>query len=183
MQKFFQKLLKLLPVVAIALLVWWHLQQSRGNLERVRLPPAPSSLQSSNCEVIAASIYEGDAMRVKCESRWGETTVGLCGIALPEKNQKPWGANARDYLREVIAKSNNKVTMVEVEKDCYGRTADEVWVFVETPEEELANALLVRAGLARLYPQQAKNCPNYEGIKEQEEYAKSQEAGLWSDRF
>lgn len=104
--------------------------------------------------------------------------IRLCGIDAPEKNQ-PLGRESSDFVRSLIAQSNNKVIVVPTQSDRYGRTVAEVFVILPDGSEKFLQEELILAGLAYHYAQYSSRCPNRNAIVEAEAIARSQKVGVW----
>jgi endonuclease YncB( thermonuclease family) len=168
-----QKFLNTLPLIAIAGLIWFHLQQP--NTDKPKLAKPPSQTESLRCEVVANSIYDGDTFRVKCDSR--EQKIRLCGIDAPEAKQ-PLGIESRNYLRSLVTKAKGQVIVVEMDRDLYDRTVAEV--LFDTPEgEQSVQEEMLKAGMAYHYKQFSGNCLNGDVFDTAEEIGKSQKRGVW----
>jgi endonuclease YncB( thermonuclease family) len=137
-------------------------------------------------------VADGDTISVRTETGQKEK-IRFCGIDAPEvthgkKTGQPFGQEAREKLRSLIARAGNQVIISPAERDRYGRTVAEVFVSAKNPqqpEEELfLNYELVRAGLAYHYAQYSDRCPNGKDVLvEAENEAKSQHLGVWSGNY
>jgi micrococcal nuclease len=132
------------------------------------------------------SVADGDTITVR---RGGETKkIRFCGIDAPEiKHGKqpgqPFGNEAREKLRSLVALAKNQVTIVPVETDRYGRTVAEVMADVSGPwgNEMSFQEEMLKGGMARVYPAFVDKCPNKEAFKLAEEIGKSKRLGVWGD--
>jgi micrococcal nuclease len=82
----------------------------------VSAAPGPKTVSA---RVVA--VHDGDTLSVVIGRR--KERVRLIGIDAPELGQRPWGANAKKYLRELVALSGNSVVLeFDLDKrDKYGR--------------------------------------------------------------
>ena len=103
----------------------------------------------------------------------------MCDIDAPEKRQ-PLGIESRDYLRSLLSKDNDRVSIVITDKDRYGRTVAEI--FVSDGEKEIfVNGEMIRVGLAYDYKQYSGKCPNFEALDTAQKIAEVNKAGVWSN--
>lgn len=168
-----QKFLNTLPLIAIAGLIWFYLQQP--HTDKPKLAKRPSQTESLRCLVVEGSVYDGDTFRVKCSGR--EQKIRLCGIDAPEAKQ-PLGIASRDYLRSLVAKASNRVIVIEMDRDRYGRTVAEV--LFDTPEgEQSIQEEMLKAGFAYHYKQYSGNCHNRDVFDTAEDIGRSQKLGVW----
>ena len=168
-----QKFLNALPLLAIAALIWFHFQ--RPNNDQPKLAKRPSETESLRCQVVSNSIYDGDTFRVQCDGR--EQKIRLCGIDAPEAKQ-PLGIESRDYLRSMIATAFNKVIVIEMDRDKYGRTVAEVLFDTSNGELSVQEEML-KAGMAYHYKQFSGNCHNADVFDTAEDIGRSQQRGVW----
>ncbi|OUL23970.1 hypothetical protein BV378_20270 [Nostoc sp. RF31YmG] len=131
------------------------------------------------------SVADGDTITVK---RGNETKkIRFCGIDSPEvKHNKqpgqPFGNEAREKLRSLVALAKNKVIIIPVETDRYGRTVAEVMASVsgEWGQEMSFQEEMLKSGLAYYYEKYAANCPNHDAFAQAQEIAIASKAGVWS---
>jgi endonuclease YncB( thermonuclease family) len=119
------------------------------------------------CEVL--SIYDGDTMTVQCLGNSEKTKVRLYCIDTPERDQIPWGTEARDHLRSVTGKT---VKLVEIDEDIYGRTVGEVY-----SDNINLNLAQVKAGKAAVYDAFCEK-PEYQAAETE---AKEAQLGIWAE--
>ena len=81
--------------------------------------------QSLHVTLVPESIHDGDTFRVTDGSR--ETEVSLCGVIAPEIEQ-PIEIEARDRLRQMIARGNGQIILVPVETDPDGRIVADAFI-------------------------------------------------------
>ena len=92
----------------------------------------------------------------------------------------PLGIESRDYLRSLLSKDNDRVSIVITDKDRYGRTVAEI--FVSDGEKEIfVNGEMIRVGLAYDYKQYSGKCPNKEALDTAQKIAEANKAGVWSN--
>jgi endonuclease YncB( thermonuclease family) len=145
----------------------------------------PSTLATTNLpsttdwQIKEGSIYDGDTLRL-VDSKGQELKVRLCGIDAPEIKQEG-GVMARDYLRSIL-KNVEKVHLIEVEKDRYGRTVGEIFIDRPDGEEFHINSEMVMKGMAWHYGQYSGNCPNQEGLIRAEKIAQEDKTGIWQSK-
>jgi endonuclease YncB( thermonuclease family) len=149
------------PVLVIVIIVIGSLLASNDGLQKIFFPIAPNE-----CEVL--KIYDGDTMTLQCHGQTEKTRVRLYCIDTPEIKQKPWGTEAREHLRSI---TGNRVQLVEVDKDRYGRIVGEVY-----DGDVNLNLAQVKAGKAAVYNAYCKK-PEY---KVAENQAKEAKLGVWS---
>ncbi len=101
-------------------------------------PESPPITQQGELCVIE-SVYDSDTMWVSCCVK--REQVRLYCIDAPELQQKPWGKNARDYLRTVLT-DHVGVERISSEQD--GRRVAQLF----TMDGNDANLELIRAGHA-----------------------------------
>ncbi|UBF27489.1 thermonuclease family protein [Kovacikia minuta CCNUW1] len=144
--------------------------------------------QSESWQVVRVS--DGDTIKVQSGGR--RETIRLCGIDAPEVAHgrnlgQPFGKEAREKLRSLLASANNQVMVVSVEKDRYGRTVGEVFVKAPTreqPEQErFINYEMVASGMAYEYTRYSGSCPNREAIAQAERLAQSKHLGVWAGNY
>ncbi len=122
------------------------------------------AISPNECKVL--KIYDGDTMTLQCQS--AKVKVRLYCIDTPEMRQKPWGTQARDYLRSITPQS---VRLVKIDKDRYGRIVGEVY-----SGDINLNLAQVEAGKAAVYNTYCKK----QEYKEAENKAKEAKKGIWS---
>ncbi|MHC5763435.1 thermonuclease family protein [Nostoc sp.] len=142
-----------------------------------------SPLISEEWQVIRVS--DGDTIAVRQGQR--EIKIRFCGIDAPEiKHGKqpgqPFGNEAREKLRSLVALAKNQVTIIPIETDRYGRTVAEVTASVsgEWGIEMSFQEEMLKSGNAYYYKQYASNCPNHLAFEQAEKIAIASKAGVWS---
>ncbi|MEG5236990.1 thermonuclease family protein [Microcoleus sp. AT9b-C3] len=167
-----QKFLNALPLLAIAVLVWFHFHQPN---DKPKLAKPPSQTESRRCQVVEGSIYDGDTFRVRCDNQ--EQKIRLCGIDAPEAKQ-PLGIESRNYLRSLVAQAKGQVIVIEMDRDKYGRSVAEV--LLESPSgEQSVQEEMLKAGMAYHYKQFSANCHNTDVFDTAEEMGRSTRRGVW----
>ncbi|TBR56395.1 hypothetical protein B4U84_30080 [Westiellopsis prolifica IICB1] len=131
---------------------------------------------SENWEVV--SVADGDTITVK---RGSETTkIRFCGIDANESQQEG-GQEAKAYLKTLLEKSGNTVMVSPVTTDRYKRTVAEVFIAVGNDQELFIQEEMLKAGMARVYPQFVSSCPNKDAILKAQEIGKQNRAGVWAN--
>jgi endonuclease YncB( thermonuclease family) len=184
-------LLNLLPLGAIAIVIWFHVssqwQQSQakrpGYDDPTASAPAPGLLPKPQSEpATVINVHDGDTITVKLG--WQTVKVRLCGIDAPALSQ-PFGVQSREHLRLLLASAGNQVILYISDTDRYGRKVAEVYVPARNPqqpeEEKLLNDEQLLAGMAYVYAKYASRCPNGSGFAPMEAKAKQQRRGVWRD--
>ena len=133
--------------------------------------------ESQQWEVKAGSVYDGDTFRVVKGDR--ELKIRMCGIDAPEKRQ-PLRIESRDYLRSLLSKDNDRVSIVVTDKDRYGRNIAEIFVS-DGDKEIFVNGEMVRVGLAYEYKRYSGKCPNKDALDTAQKIAEVNKAGVWSN--
>jgi micrococcal nuclease len=120
------------------------------------------------------AVHDGDTLSVVIGHK--KERVRLIGIDAPELGQRPWGANAKRYLRELVTLSRSSVGLeFDLEKrDKYGRLLAYVW----TRDNKLINLEMVRNGYAVLYTF-PPNVKRVELLREGQRYARENGLGIW----
>ena len=75
----------------------------------------------------------------------------------------PLGIESRDYLRSLLSKDNDRVSIVVTDKDRYGRNIAEIFVS-DGDKEIFVNGEMVRVGQAYEYKKYSGKCPNKEAL-------------------
>ncbi len=92
-------------------------------------------------------------------------------------DQFRWGKQARDRLTGLIEQGGDRVALTVVDSDRYGRKVAEV----RLRDGTLVQEVLAREGLAVVYKQYIKNCPDAKVVEQAEAQAQQHRAGVWSD--
>jgi len=123
-----------------------------------------SQAHYDNCRVL--NVYDGDTMTVSCEGE--KVKLRLYCIDAPEMGQKPWGKEARDYLRSITGPT---VQLKVKDRDRYGRMVATVF-----SNGVQINREIVRAGKAVVYD---RYC-NDQNFFSAENEARERGLGIWS---
>jgi endonuclease YncB( thermonuclease family) len=142
-----------------------------------------SPLISEQWQVIRVS--DGDTIAVRQGQR--EMKIRFCGIDAPEiKHGKqpgqPLGLESKANLQKLVDEVGGKVSVIEVERDRYGRTVAEIFSSKNGVEKSL-NEEQLSSGLAIVYPAYVKKCPNAIALGNAEEIAKNKKLGVWSGNY
>lgn len=92
-------------------------------------------------------------------------------------DQFKWGRLARNRLTDLIHQGGDRVSLTIVDTDRYGRAVAEVRLSNGTFVQEI----LAREGLAVVYTQYLKNCPNAALVEQAQVSAQQQKVGVWGD--
>jgi endonuclease YncB( thermonuclease family) len=129
-------------------------------------------------KVVPKSVSNGETFTVARGDE--EMKVKLCGVNAPSKDQ-PQGIEARDYLRSLLAKNKDAmVNITEIEKDRYGRTVAEVFVYLDANEHIHANTEMLSAGMAWHYKKYSKNCLSPDLLEVAEANARENKLGVFA---
>jgi micrococcal nuclease len=115
------------------------------------------------------SVADGDTITVLQGKK--QYRIRLYGIDCPEKRQA-FGNKARKYTSDVVF--GKSVSVVEKDKDRYGRTVGIVY-----QGSECLNESLIRTGYAWVYQQYCKKCDAWNRL---ERSARKSRVGLWQDK-
>jgi endonuclease YncB( thermonuclease family) len=172
-----KKILNSIPLLIGVLLIssWGYKSFFRGNNQ------SSEAAQPNQQIWKVKSVHDGDTIRVVQGDR--ELKLRLCGIDAPETKQE-LGIKSRDYLRSLLAKNKDgMVNITEIEKDRYGRTVAEVFVYMNDNEHLDVNTEMVSAGMAWHYKKYSKNCPSHEQLGWAEANAKKDKLGVFAGNF
>lgn len=180
---------KLILLVVLAVTVV-GCQSRKGASAKVTLTPTPSpALGSANYYV--ERIADGDTITV-IDGKAAQIRIRFACIDAPEvphtKQQREsynradldqfkWGKQSRNRLTQLIEQGGNRVSLNVVDRDRYGRKVAEV----RLPNGTLVQQTLTREGLAVVYSEYIKNCPNATIVEQAEAEAKQQKVGIWGD--
>ncbi|MEH2385670.1 MAG: thermonuclease family protein [Nostoc sp.] len=144
-------------------------------------PPMPDS---EEWDVLRVS--DGDTIVVR-QTNGQEKKLRLCGVDSPEIRHnkqpgQPLGIEAKANLQRLVDEVEGTVMVTEVESDRYGRTVAEVFSSKNGIEKNF-NSEQVLVGLAIVYPQYVKKCPNGDVFLKAEAIAQSGHLGVWSGNF
>ena len=119
-----------------------------------------------------AAIVDGDTIIVEPAKGGDRTTVRLYGIDAPELDQ-PHGTAARLFLISKARFKRDDVRPAMQDKDRY----DRIVAIVEIPGVGILQELLLKSGLAWVYPQYCIDCDAWKAMQEE---AKNRGKGLWA---
>ena len=119
-----------------------------------------------------ADIVDGDTLIVEPAKGGERTTVRLYGVDAPELDQ-PHGTAARLFLISKARFKRVDVRPTMQDKDRYGR----IVAIVEIPGVGILQEMLLKSGLAWVYPQYCQDCGAWESMQEE---AKNRGKGLWA---
>lgn len=145
---------------------------------------APPMANSEEWDVVRVS--DGDTIVVR-QTDGQEKKLRLCGVDSPEiKHGKqpgqPLGIEAKANLQRLVNEVGDRVLVTPVESDRYGRTVAEVFSSKNGIEKNF-NSEQVLVGLAIVYPQYVKKCPNGDVFLKAEAIAQSNHAGFWGGNY
>jgi len=133
-----------------------------------------SGIASSQFSGRVISIADGDTITVlTADNR--QVKIRLYGIDCPESRQA-FGNRARQTTSDAV--SGKEVTVQPIETDKHGRTVG----IVSISGDYNLDTLLVREGMAWVYPQFCKREKVCKPLRELEKTAKSEKRGLWADK-
>ena len=138
---------------------------------------APAALLLALCITTSAnattvvSVGDGDTIRVSEGSR--QLTIRLACIDAPETSQRPWGAKATAFLKQ-LTPVGSEVTLRVQTTDRYGRTVAEL-----LNRQGNFNQLIVGAGQAFAYRRYLRQCVSKKYLQLETD-AKRQGIGVWS---
>lgn len=142
-----------------------------------------SPLISQQWEVVRVS--DGDTIAVR--QGQSEMKIRFCGIDAPETKHgkqpgQPLGLESQANLQKLVDEVGGKVSVIEVERDRYGRTVAEVFSS-ENGVEKNFNEEQLSSGNAYMYRQYAGKCPNKLALEKAEAIAQSTKLGVWSGNY
>lgn len=154
-----------MPAMGIVLLAVFYFFLLRDVTAAPRQNTAPGRV---------VAVHDGDTLSVVIGRK--KEKVRLTGIDAPEFGQRPWGANAKRHLRELISLSGNSVILeFDVQKrDKHGRLLAYVW----TTGNKLINLEMVRNGYAVLYTF-PPNVKYVDFFRDAQRYAGEKGLGIW----
>ena len=136
-------------------------------------PAACSGCQSAtafatSCTV--AAVVDGDTFRCRDRRR-----IRLTGIDSPERDQRPFGEQARDALAQLVPPGTPVRLELDLSlRDQYGRVLAYAW-----SRGQLVNEQMMRNGWAVLYTV-PPNVKYAERLRAAQNEARAKGAGLWS---
>src|SRR4029079_11936182 len=135
---------------------------------------APQAHAQTRLHCRVTSVSDGDTFRAACPAA---TRVRLLLIDAPERDQRPFGSQARDRLL-ALAPPGTAVTLEldVVRRDQYGRLLAYAWL----ADGRMLNEEMARSGFAvpLVYP---PNVRYIERIRRGEGEARSAGLGLWAE--
>ncbi len=133
----------------------------------------PNIANLPTCNVKAASVYDGDTLRLNCSGL--ELKIRFACIDAPEIKQ-PGGIEARDHLRSLLTNSGNQVKVNAITTDRYNRTIAELY----TPSGELVQKYQAQEGMVWGYEKYKSDCPSWNGVYKALTEAQQAKRGLWA---
>jgi len=109
-----------------------------------------------------------------------EEKIRLCGIDAPEKAQ-PLGSQSTAFLSKLVNEAPDKIGILPVERDRYGRLVTEVFVLGKV--EKSVQTEMLTTGMAYVYPQYVDSCWNGDVMKRAEAIGQEQKAGVWAGNY
>jgi micrococcal nuclease len=142
-----------------------------------------SPLISQQWQVVRVS--DGDTIAVRQDQR--EMKIRFCGIDAPETKHgkqpgQPLGLESKANLQKLVNEVGGKVSVIEVERDRYGRTVAEVFSSKNGVEKNF-NEEQLSSGNAYMYRQYAGKCSNKLAFEKAEAIAQSKKLGVWGGNF
>jgi endonuclease YncB( thermonuclease family) len=119
------------------------------------------------------SVHDGDTIKVR-RGQQIERIRFAC-IDAPELAQ-PQGIQSRDYLRGLLARAGDRVSLKVVDRDRYGRQVAGVYA-----GGQFVQAQMVGAGQAWVYERYLAQCPDSGLVVGSQSNAKSQRLGIWAN--
>ncbi|MHC5676596.1 thermonuclease family protein [Nostoc sp.] len=166
---------------AIAISSCSKLHGTMPGMANSHFPPMPDS---EEWQVIRVS--DEDTIVVR-QMDGQEKKLRLCGVDSPEIRHnkqpgQPLGLESKANLQRLVDEVEGRVLVTPVESDRYGRTVAEVFSSKNGVEKNF-NSEQVLVGLAVVYPQYVKKCPNGDVFLRAEAIAQSGHLGVWSANF
>ncbi|MHC5823164.1 MAG: thermonuclease family protein, partial [Nostoc sp.] len=131
-------------------------------------------------------VSDGDTIVVR-QADGQEKKLRLCGVDSPETKHgkqpgQPLGQEAKANLQRLVDEVEGTVMVTEIENDRYGRTVAEVFSSKNGVEKNF-NSEQVLSGMAIVYPQYVKKCPNGDVFLKAEAIAQSKHIGMWGGNY
>ena len=95
-----------------------------------------------------------------------------------DRSQFKWGKKSQERLQKLVSGAGDRVKLEITDKDRYGRSVAEV----RLPDGTFVQEVLVREGLAIVYPPYLKDCPSRLFVQQAQGEAKANRRGVWSDQ-
>lgn len=137
----------------------------------------PIMADSEEWDVVRVS--DGDTIVVR-QTDGQEKKLRFCGIDANESKQEG-GQEAKAYLKKLLDQTEGRVMMTPVSTDRYNRTVAEVSIILKDGSEQFIQEEMLKAGMARAYPQYISSCPNKDAILKAEEIGKQNRVGIWAN--
>ncbi|WDD36090.1 thermonuclease family protein (plasmid) [Nostoc sp. UHCC 0926] len=132
---------------------------------------------SEEWQVIRVS--DGDTIVVR-QMDGREKKLRFCGIDANESKQEG-GQEAKAYLKKLLDQTEGRVMITPVDTDRYNRTVAEVFTSLKDGSEQFIQEEMLKAGMARAYPQYISSCPNKDAILKAEQIGKQNRVGIWAN--
>ncbi|OJJ27140.1 hypothetical protein BI308_02830 [Roseofilum reptotaenium AO1-A] len=123
--------------------------------------------------VTVVRIVSGNTLEV-IGDRSTSKTIRLIGISAPSVEQKPWGIEAKEYLKNRVEKQAVILEGDREIEDKYGRTLGYIW-----QDGDLINEELVKEGYA-LAQEWFPNTQYSQRLQYAEQRARTLELGIWN---
>lgn len=136
-----------------------------------------SMSNSEEWQVIRVS--DGDTIVVR-QMDGREKKLRFCGIDANESKQEG-GQEAKAYLKKLLDQTKGRVMITPVDTDRYNRTVAEVFTSLKDGSEQFIQEEMLKAGMARAYPQYISSCPNKDAILKAEQIGKQNRVGIWAN--
>ena len=130
----------------------------------------PAIAQAAPHRVV--DVADGDTVTIEPVHGGARAKVRLHGIDCPEMGQ-PYGQAAKAYVVKTALYKTVDVQVTPQGKDRYGR----VVAVIEIPGVGILQELLLKEGLAWVWPQYCKDCKAWEAMQAK---ARAQGKGLWA---
>ncbi|GBE95739.1 thermonuclease family protein [Nostoc cycadae] len=124
-------------------------------------------------------VSDGDTITVRQGQL--QARVRFCGIDAPESKQ-PLGQESKANLQRLVNEVGGRVSILEIERDRYGRIVGEVYSS-KNGGEKLLNEEQLSSGNAYLYSQYVGKCPNKIALRNAEAIAKFKKIGVWAGNY
>ncbi len=118
------------------------------------------------------AVMDGDTITVEPDKGGERVKVRLHGIDAPEARQ-PYGRAAKDFVIKAVLFRSVELQESPQKRDRYGRTV----AVVLLPGGESLQAVLLRAGLAWVWPRYCVNCAAWQAAQDE---ARLAGRGLWA---
>ncbi len=125
------------------------------------------------------NVADGDTITVR-QTTGEELKVRFCGIDANESKQEG-GQEAKAYLKKLLDQTKGKIMISPVSTDRYNRTVAEIFISLKNGSEQFIQEEMLKAGMARVYPQYISSCPNKDAILKAENIAKQNRVGIWAN--